>query len=227
MKTLLKYRNNIYSQNGEDGVVEEILNRLEIKTGRFVEVGAWDGKHLSNTYNLLCRGWSGLDIEGDPERFKELIETAKGFPKLHILNACVSTEGEFSLDNLFLMYQMPEDFELLSVDIDSKDYHVWDSIKKYKPKIVIIEIESSIAPGVEQISSVGRTSFPSMLKLGQEKGYTLVCHTGNMIFIRNDLVDKLNLPKKETDNPKKLFLWRWVIKRYIHNIFKLNKQKPK
>jgi len=44
MKTLLRYRKDYYSQNGEDGVIEEILKRIGIKQGYFVDVGAWDGK---------------------------------------------------------------------------------------------------------------------------------------------------------------------------------------
>jgi hypothetical protein len=53
MSSLSAYRKNIYSQSGEDGVLEEILRRLEIRTGSFVEFGAWDGKHYSNNFHLL------------------------------------------------------------------------------------------------------------------------------------------------------------------------------
>ena len=56
--TLLNARKNIYSQNGEDGVIELLLDLFEIKTGSFCEFGAWDGIQLSNTYNLLKnKGW--------------------------------------------------------------------------------------------------------------------------------------------------------------------------
>ena len=51
---LLGYRENKYSQFGEDGIIQEICYRQGIKVGWFVEFGAWDGKHLSNTYNLLA-----------------------------------------------------------------------------------------------------------------------------------------------------------------------------
>lgn len=72
MKTLIKYRKNYYSQNGEDGVIEEILKRMGIKQGWFVEFGAWDGKYLSNTYALVEKGWKGVEIEGDKTKFEKL-----------------------------------------------------------------------------------------------------------------------------------------------------------
>jgi hypothetical protein len=74
---------------------------------------------------------------------------------------------------------------------------VWKSLKIYRPKIVIIEINSGIntsddkhihTPGVYQ-----GTGFRPTFNLGNEKGYTFVLHTGNMIFVRNDLFPKLNI----------------------------------
>jgi len=43
-------RENLYSQHGEDGILRELLAALELSLGYFVEFGAWDGKHWSNTY---------------------------------------------------------------------------------------------------------------------------------------------------------------------------------
>lgn len=196
MKDLLDFKKNVHSQNGEDGVIEEVLNRLNIKVGTFCEFGAWDGKHLSNTYKLVQEGWSGVYIEGDKEKFNSLLETAKlHHPNIVPINKFVETNGENTLDNILAETFLPKDFDLLSIDIDSFDYQVWDSFKNYSPKIVIIEINSGVRPPQEQIHTVisGRvvhqgSSYVSTLKLGEQKGYFHVCHTGNMIFVRNDLV---------------------------------------
>lgn len=198
MRDLLYYRKNVYSQNGEDGVIEEILKRLEINdSATFCEFGAWDGIHLSNTYNLVNKGWKGVYIEGDEEKYKDLLKTSeKHKPNIIPINKFVDIQGENSLDNILKDTFLPKDFDLLSIDVDSFDYQIWDSFSDYFPKIVIIEIDSSVVPPKETTHTVVNkkvtiqgSSWYSTLKLGQTKGYFNVCHTGNMIFIRNDLVN--------------------------------------
>jgi hypothetical protein len=61
------FSHNIHSQNGEDGIIQELLNRLNLKNSsdRYcVEFGAWDGMHLSNTFALVEGGWKAIYIEG-------------------------------------------------------------------------------------------------------------------------------------------------------------------
>jgi hypothetical protein len=205
---LAKYRRNVYSQIGEDGVLAEILRRLEIGRDWFCEFGAWDGRHLSNTYSLAERGWSGVEIEADPERFRDLQETARRHDgRLHAINAFVAPEGDSTLDRLLSRTPIPRDFAVLSIDVDSSDYRIWQSLRDYSPRIVIIEVNSSFAPGVERVHTEAEpgSSFTSTLRLGREKGYSLVLHTGNMIFVRNDLVSRLGLPQKELENAELLF----------------------
>lgn len=224
MKTLYKYKKDFYSQNGEDGILQEIFKRLKINKGWFVEFGAWDGIHLSNTFNLLKKGWKGIDIEGDPERYRDLVELSKRFPKLHILERFIKTKGEDSLDNILSLYPLDKNFDLLSIDIDSNDYGIWDSLENYKPKVVIVEVNSRMNSGVIHVSKQG-SSFTSMVSLGKLKGYHLVCHTGNVIFVRNNLVGKLDLPMDELENPGKLFCNNYTkpiykLKRFLWLLFK-------
>ena len=75
--SLLKYSSNVYSQNGEDGVIKEIIKRLSLDKkdkNWCVEFGAWDGIYLSNTFNLVKQGWEAVYIEGDQKRFKDLLK---------------------------------------------------------------------------------------------------------------------------------------------------------
>jgi hypothetical protein len=221
---LQKYRRikNMYSQNGEDGVIRELLNRLAISKGWFCEFGAGDGKCGSNTYQLLKQGWSGVMIECDPVKFRVLKRTSKKFPnKLYPICRTVNhEEGLNTLDAILADAPIPKEFEILSIDVDGFDYQIWKGFKNYRPLIVIIEINSSILPGIEQIHQNNNqgTSFTSMLHLGMTKGYNLVCHTGNMIFIRNDLIDKIGLPSNEIENPDILFTDEWIDRTFLQGL---------
>lgn len=213
-KPLVCYRRNIYSQNGEDGVIAEICRRLRIESGWFCEFGAWDGRYGSNTYALLKQGWKGLMIEGDPCKFKALERTARPHGGvLCIQKAYVDhLGGDNSLDAILARSPLPRDFDVLSIDIDSYDYHVWDSLANFRPKLVIIEINSSTLPGEEYVyDGSGRlTSFSAMVKLGARKGYALVCHTGNLFFLAREHLAALGIDQRVIDHPESLFIRDWV-----------------
>ena len=76
----LKYRENYYSQNGEDGIIKKIIEDLKLEKNKLsvCEFGAWDGIHFSNTFNLVEKfNAKALYIEGDEEKFKSLLQTKK------------------------------------------------------------------------------------------------------------------------------------------------------
>ena len=230
------FAQNHYSENGEDGVIAEILSRLEINPNSpkwCVEFGAWDGKLGSTTFRLVESGYYAVYIESNPERFQLLLNTARFFPNIVPVCAEVSynSSSEDSLSNILNRTQIPSEFEILSIDIDSYDLDVWETFTFYWPKIVIIEINSSVFPGILQRHSIKTpsNSFSSTLNVGVKKGYTLVCHTGNLIFVRNDLVHTLMIPQRFIDYPELLFLYdsiwmagayprRTLLSRIIHRL---------
>jgi hypothetical protein len=211
-----KFSKNIYSQNGEDGILAEILLRLRIgtKDSWCVEFGAWDGILFSNTFALVEQGWNAVYIEGNPVRYRDLLNTKARYQKIIAIEAFVARQSndENSLDKLLISTKIPKDFDLLSIDIDSYDCDVWESLSNYEPKIVVIEINSSVLPGIlwRHSGKTSGNSFSSTLNVGKSKGYTLVCHTGNLIFVRNDLFHKLDFPQRYIDFPELLFLIDWI-----------------
>lgn len=212
------FKKNVFSQNGEDGIINEIIKRItDVPVDQLccVEVGAWDGKRFSNTFNLVMQGSNAVYIESSKFRFQNLLKTAEKYKKITPINAFVNRlpNTKTSLDNLIKNHVDISDYDILSIDIDSYDLEVWHN-HTGNPKIVIIEINSSVKPGIFQWhgreGAIGN-SFSSTLQVANNKGYNLVCHTGNMIFVRNDLINNLNLSNIDLAFPERLFNWYWVV----------------
>lgn len=211
-----KYKHNVYSQNGEDGIIQELLLRLKDKVDPdpwCVEFGAWDGIYCSNTFNLVKSGWNAFYIEGNKERFKDLEKNCSEFKKL--ICECKYVEKDFtsknSLDNILKGKGIPKDFDILSIDIDSFDLEVWESLTNFCPKIVIIEINSRYLPGIIKWhtgrpgNKFGGNSFSATLMVAEDKGYQLICQSGNMIFIKKEYLKYINLNTKYINYPELLF----------------------
>ena len=184
-----------YSQSGEDGVLSHLLKALSIETGYFVEFGAWDGKHWSNTYNLYKHGWRGCFIEGMKSRYDDL---CRNIPDANILKICayVSNSGKNSLDNI-LMTNNIEFIDLLSVDIDSDDLLIWEGVQHYRPKIVIIEYNSVIPFDTRFVNPPGKSygnSALSVAESAERRGYQLVEGTNtNLFFVDQKLLEGVNI----------------------------------
>lgn len=198
---LNKYANNVTSQHGEDGVLNYIIESLEDRIHKTCcEFGAWDGIFASNCYNLWHNnGWNALLIEGDSEKYNDLVANTCEFELVKKELCFVDSRGENSLDNILSRNNFSENLGVLSIDIDSFDYHVWKNLRESKPQIVIIEHNLFIPPYVEyydpEDESYLRCSAKSLEILGREKGYKLICCTlSNCIFIKGDLFDPGKFP---------------------------------
>jgi hypothetical protein len=154
-------------------------------------------------------------IEGDAGRFRRMRRLADRYrDRLDAIEAMVSSNrfDPESLDNILGRTRIPRRFDMLSIDVDGYDYQIWESLEEYRPRVVIIEINSSIVPGPSVVHGPGEngSSFSATLQLGRRKGYVLVAHTGNMIFVKDDEVERLELPASDITNPESLFVYEWV-----------------
>lgn len=193
---LSDFSENVYSQFGEDGIIREILNRLRshIELNSWcVEFGAWDGIFLSNTARLIREeNFSAVLIEGDKRKAHAL---EKNFPQDEVRKVCqfIHFEGPDSLDATLSRTPIPNDFDFLSIDVDGVDYHIFESMISFKPKVICVEFNPTIPNSVDFVQARDfavkhGSSARALVRLGKEKCYSLVATTScNLIFVRDDL----------------------------------------
>lgn len=218
---LSSFEKNIYSQSGEDGILGKIFEILKDGDHWCVEFGAWDGKVKSNTHNLIKnKGWRGVSIESNLKRYRELLNTYSDNDRVICLNKFVNFEGIDVLDNILKESPIPKDFDLLSIDIDGNDYHIWDSLKIYKPKVIVIEFNQSIPNDISFIQEKNMklnhgSSLLSFYDLSKEKGYELIATTYmNAFFVKKEF---FNLFGIVDNSPEEIFKG----KKYLTQVFQL------
>jgi len=204
---------NVYSQFGEDLIAQNILKRInKEKDSNFwvCEFGAWDGLHLSNTANLIVNhGYKAVLIEADRKKFNELKYNMSSFPVICI-NEFIDLSGEKTLDNVLSNTQIPLNFDFLSIDIDGADYWVLKSLKKYRPKVIVIEYNPTIPTSIDFINqpNIGvneGSSIRSLALLAKEMNYDICgITTCNLILVDSkyhDLFEDLNIELNDLKNP--------------------------
>ena len=167
-----QYEKKVYSQNGEDGIIDYIFSNIGTTNKFSVEFGVGVGFESNTAYLLEKKNWKGLMMDyGSDDKihvsnvlkkawknknlsFKENIQNDIQFAKKIISRNKRTNSFHFdiknervtaeNIQNLFAKYDVPTHFDLLSIDIDFNDYWVWKSIVNYSPRVVIIEYNSSI-----------------------------------------------------------------------------------
>jgi hypothetical protein len=200
-KKLNRYEYQVFSQNGEDGIIAEIFRRIGVTNKVFVEFGVGYGPE-NNTLNLLYNGWSGFWIEANrraADNIRRLFNNFITSGRLALRHDYVYPQN---VEEIFRSMEVPQKFDLLSVDIDGNDYWVWKNINNFHPRVVVIEYNALFRPPTPWVikysskySFKGDSYFGASLKslesLGLEKGYKLVgCDFNgiNAFFVRGDLV---------------------------------------
>lgn len=206
---LNQFESNVTSQSGEDGIIEKIFEIMGVSNHWCVEFGAWDGKLNSNTWNLLQRkNWSGILIEGNSAKFLDLLAEYQNNNKVIPVNSYVgiSSEEAHCLDAILGTYPIPKDFDFLSIDIDGCDWYVWETLKNYRPRLVVIEFNPTIPNHVyfiqdNDLSMQQGASLRALIALGKEKGYELVAaNSWNAFFVLNEEFDKFNIADNTIDS---------------------------
>jgi hypothetical protein len=197
---LSEFARRVTSESGEDGILAKALEVIGESDGWCVEFGAHDGRRWSNTYDLIAnRGFAAVLLEPDPKRFAQLAETYAGNDRVLLLRRAVGVGADDGLDAILAEAPIPTGFDILSIDVDGNDFHVWRAVRRYTPKLVVIEFNPTIPTAVEFVQECDPgvshgASLRSLVGLGKAKGYELVAVTsGNAIFVRADYYPRFGI----------------------------------
>jgi hypothetical protein len=195
------YEDKVFSQNGEDGIIAEIVRRLGIAEGFFVEFGVQSGRECNTARLVQIDNWSGVVIEGADE-FQQLLADRFEGRAVRVVHAFITAEN---IASLFTEAGVPKEFDLLSIDIDGNDFWVWRALRDYKPRVVVIEYNADHKPPKQWVMKYdphhtwdGTTyygaSLTSLATLGNDLGYALLGTDSlgvNAFFVRRDLVARV------------------------------------
>ncbi len=205
-QNLISSNKNVTSEHGEDGVIEQIFKIIGEGSKWCVDLGALNGTHGSNVWTLIKkRGWKGVLIEADQTYFEKLQKEYAQDKDIHCIQAFVSFEGENSLDKIFARTPLPKIFDLFSLDIDGNEYHLWDSMMEYKPRLMVVEFNPTIPNEVHFIQPRDMkvfqgTSLKAFIELAKRKGYELVTtNEVNAFFVLKELFPKFGIADNSID----------------------------
>lgn len=191
----------VYSQWGEDGIIDWLVERLAVSNTTFVEFGV-ENYHEANTRFLLeNRNWRGLIMDGSAQNMASV--KADSIYWKHDLTALYAFIDRDNVNDL-IASRFSGEIGLLSIDIDGNDYWVWERITSVNPIIVVCEYNAvfgdTTAVSIPYDPVFLRTrahpsnlyygaSLPALLHLAKRKGYVFVgtnlagC---NAFFVRED-----------------------------------------
>jgi hypothetical protein len=201
---LADFEFKVFSQWGEDGIIQRLTEVVEIPNKTFIEFGVEDFMESNCRFLMMKDNWRGFVIDGSAQNIERL--RASPFFWKHDLNPLAAFITKDNINQLLEQSGFDADLGLLSVDIDGNDYYVLEAITGFRPRILVCEY-NNVFGGERKISVpydphfrrmdkhhsglYFGASLPAMVFLAQRKGYTLVgvnTAGGNAFFVRNDLM---------------------------------------
>ena len=202
----------VFSQNDEDGIIQEIFHRIGTTNKHAVEIAVGNGLE-SNTHLLLQTGWQCTWFEATETNVSEIEQSFMSWLTSGTLKVVKSWVTASTIEHFLAEAKIPKNIDLLSLDIDGQEYWLWQALTKWKPRVLITEYNATLGPDValtvpqndtfawDQRSIYCGASLAAFCILAKKKGYTLVCcnYTGvNAFFVRNDVLKK-HFPVKTTE----------------------------
>jgi len=203
---LYPYEKSLYSPNGEDGVIRKLFQLIQPASQFCVELGASDGVSGSYTYLLRLQGWDCL-----------LLDRSHDLPAYKLHKEFITGEN---INKLLEKYKVPQEFDLLTIDLGYNDYHIWKALDPaYLPRVVLISYNATHLPHENKVvkyrpfyagngTNYFGASILALQNLGKSKGYTLVYAEKkglNLFFVRNDILLQKELLFKNVNHVEEIY----------------------
>jgi len=140
IKDLSEVEFQVYSQWGEDGIIDWLVSKFPQIPKNFLEIGTQDYKESNTRFLLINRNWDGFLIEGNKDDIKN-IKSQRVYWKhnLKVSNEFITKDN---INDVVQRFNVPKNLGLLSLDIDGVDYWVLKELSALKPSIIICEYNS-------------------------------------------------------------------------------------
>ena len=203
---LSHYEFKVFSQWGEDGIIQYLTQNIEIKNRTFIEFGVEDFFESNCRFLLQKDNWYGFVIDGSSRNIQRLKRSY--FYWMHSINALCSFITKENINQLLSISGFDKDIGILSVDIDGVDYFVLEKLAGWTPRILIVEYNAILgmnrAVSVPYSSTFVRAkmhysnlyygaSLPAFIQLAKNMNMALVginSAGSNAFFVRRDLLNE-------------------------------------
>lgn len=202
--TLQNQEFRVFSQWGEDGIIQFLLRHIPIHNKVFVEFGVEDYAEANTRFLLVNNNWAGLVLDSSGENIHRLKQSRVYWAyNLKAVQAFITRDN---INDLLRDNGVTGDIGLLSIDIDGNDYWVWEAITAVNPVIVIVEYNHrygrDLVVTIPYVEDFNRrkahksaiyfgASLGAFCLLAGRKGYAFVgCNSNgiNAFFVRRDMM---------------------------------------
>ncbi|MDD5703897.1 MAG: hypothetical protein PHU23_17830 [Dehalococcoidales bacterium] len=202
---------SVFSQWGDDGIIQYLVNNIEFPNKTFVEFGVGNYRESNTRFLMMNNNWSGLVMDCSESNVSQIINS-EYFWKHEILAKAIFIDKD-NINSLLLSSGFDKEIGILHIDLDGNDYWIWKEIDVISHIVVILEYNSVL--GIDRAITIpyhkafSRTkshysnlycgaSLRALHQLSTDKGYLFIgCNSAgnNAYFIRKD---KLNENIRET-----------------------------
>jgi hypothetical protein len=200
----------VFSQWGDDGIIQWLIRQIDFPHQTFIEFGVEDYQEANTRFLMINNNWSGLVMDGSPTHV-QAIQSADYYWQYELRAKCAFIDAE-NINTLIAEEGFARDLGLLHIDLDGNDYWIWKALNVVSPVLVILEYNAVF--GAERAITVPYdakflrhqahhsnlyfgASLPALCQLSNDKGYAFVGCNGagnNAYFVRRD---KLPVAVKE------------------------------